>query len=130
VKTNLKDEEYKAIRSIYDECLKIDCKPRWGRGAKNGSFSMIFPGVSKNTVISVFSEGTLQFPFSAFNKTMQQKKFIDELKNKIETQMSLIFPEDYEKRLSIFTKDYWITQVPDLLNVIREMKKTYTECID
>lgn len=130
VKSNLKDEEHQAIRNLYDECIKIGCKPRWGKGTRNGSFSFIFNEVSKNTVISVFSEGTLQFPFGAFKKTTAQTEFRNVYKQKVETEMGLIFPEDYHKRLSIFKKDDWITRVPDLLNVIREMKEKYAENID
>lgn len=130
VKINLKDEEYQAIRNLYDECANMGCKFAWGRGKVDGSFSVKFPSVSRNTVVSVFSEGTLQFAFEAYKRTPTQAEFRDELKNRVETDMGLSFPDDYYKKYPLFRVNQWITQAPVLQKTIREIKQEFTKNID
>ena len=124
------ETEYHSLRMLYEECKQMGCSFTWGTGKIDGSFSVKFPGVSKNTIISVYSQGNLQFAFEAFKKTPAQAEFRDELKKKVEEEMGLVFAEDYQIKYPLFNKNYWITQVPDLLNIIGKMKEEYIETID
>ena len=124
------ETEYHALRMLYEECKQMGCSFTWGTGKVDGSFSVKFPGVSRNTVVSVFSEGTLQFAFEAYKRTTTQAEFRDELKNSVETDMGLSFPDDYHKKYPLFRVNQWIIQAPILQKIIRDMKEKYIENID
>lgn len=70
------EQTIEAMLKIYEACKSLQADISWGRGAKTGSFSPIWPILHSSTApFSVYSNGKLELHLSSFQNTERSKEF-------------------------------------------------------
>jgi len=112
---------HQAVKKLYD-FSKSNADIKWGTGTNKGSFNPIFSQISPRSVYTAYTDGKLSINFGWLNGDDKATKFRDTLKDKLETETNLKFPDNYREHFVTFTVDEWADQVDLLISVIKDLK--------
>ena len=112
-----------AIVSLFNKCKALGCDFLWGNGKLNGSFSTKWSHISKKTILTVYTNGTLCLNFGNLNNFDREEKIQEMLKDLIVNKVGLEVPEDYQKRYVGYKIDVWFQKVGQLIEALREIVK-------
>lgn len=119
------EEQYAAVKRVFDEAQDLKCEPVWGAGKVNGSFSAKWPHLGKYSVFAVFTDGSITVNYGAFRDTPEQKEFIAFLSSELNNRVGLAAPEDYQRRYPSYKIERWASNVDELIAVLERMIEKY-----
>ncbi len=120
---NLKEKEESQIRELYSFFVDHAYNISWGSGIKRGSFNPIFNKISPKSLLSVFTDGTLQLNYAWLIQNDEQIQY----KSRYRELLGKIFqipPDDGTFKYPTYPIKTWgqsITQLKDLfINLISD----------
>lgn len=125
VRERITDEQYTAIKKVFDKSQDLKCELTWGTGKVSGSFSAKWSHLGKYSVFTVFSDGSITINYGSFKNTPEQEEFIAFLSNELTKRVGLSVPEDYEHRYPNYKIEHWAKKVDELLSVFELMIEKY-----
>lgn len=117
---------FDGISKVLVNCLSSDQKVNFGTGVKMGTFSFVLPTVCSRSIFTIDTTGSLSFNFGWVNGSDTAISFRKELKDKVDENLEIKIPEDYESRFVSFRAEEWIHKVPQFLKVISEISREYS----
>jgi hypothetical protein len=120
---NLKEKEENQVKELYSFFNDHANTISWGSGVRRGSFSPVFNKISQKSLISVFTDGTLQLNYAWLTQNDEQIQF----RSRYRELLSKIFhipQDDGTFRYPTYPIKTWgqsITQIKDLfINLIND----------
>ena len=106
------------IRQLYEHARRTDAHISWGTGKNVGTFNPKYEAISQRSVISVFSDGALQFNFLWLDDNEETIAYRRRLKEALSESAKLAFSSDYEKRQVRFRAEDWVDRVADIIEAL------------
>jgi hypothetical protein len=113
--------QVEALRQLFTFARSPELTVKWGTGSQNGSFSIVVPWVSNKSILTVSSNGQLDFNFGGLNAPDEAVKFRDDYASRASQLMNTEFPEDLTERYPSFKVDQWVPKVTGLVEMLKEM---------
>ena len=120
---NLKENEIKAVKILYDFSKEKTDSISWGVGIETGSFSSYFSKISIRALYNVCSEGSLGINFGSLHDNEITEKYRDEFKKELERIFNIKFPADYNKKYPSVSIKKWGPKVNEFMEVIENLIK-------
>ena len=115
---HLESNQFGAVKKIFKKCEDLHCELFWGRGKIHGSFSVKWPHIGNNALLTMWSNGGLAINFGSFNKNETEEKFRDFFKEQITNKMNLQVPEDYKNRYPNYKISQWAPKVEIMTDIL------------
>ncbi|HEY0407357.1 MAG TPA: hypothetical protein VGC89_16610 [Pyrinomonadaceae bacterium] len=122
VRGNPNAEIRKAVRTLYDLSDEVADKLDFGSGSQRCSFNVKFSHISRRSLYSVFSDGSLQLNFSWLTDAKSAKvaaRFGQELRRTFGPTIS----NDFRERRIAVSAEQWIPQINAFIDVVRAVTK-------
>lgn len=123
VHNNLQEKEELLIKELYNFFVDHANTISWGSGVRRGSFSPAFNNISQKSLLSIFTDGTLQLNYAWLTQNDEQIQF----RSRYRELLSKIFhipPDDGTFKYPTYPIKIWgqsITQLKDLyLELIKD----------
>lgn len=117
---NLDEQQEIQIREFYKFFVDNADSISWGTGSKRGSFNPIFEQISQKSLLSVFTDGTLQLNYAWISGNEERLHY----KSKYRDLLSKIFDipeEDGSFKYPTFQIAEWIESVQTIEEMIKEL---------
>ena len=117
----LDEASNQALRRLYEFGRSSGCEVRWGKGAIDGSLSLVCPSVCRSSFLSVWSDGSMQWNFSRLKGDEAVERFRDRFKETLSDRLGFEIPDDYASRNISPSLEYWTSRVDDLVEALEEL---------
>lgn len=124
-KERLNENELTAIARLFDKSQALKSEISWGRGKEYGSFSVKWSHLFGFSLFIVYTDGALTIYFGSFQNKPEAKEFIKFFKEKLEKEMGLSFPKNYDKKWPNFKASEWIKKIDAFLKVLDELLQKF-----
>jgi len=117
---NLEENQETLIREFYKFFVDNADSISWGTGSKRGSFNPIFEQISQKSLLSVFTDGTLQLNYAWISGNEQRLHY----KSRYRELLSKVFDipaEDGSFKYPTFPINEWIESIPTIKDMITEL---------
>lgn len=119
---NINNQNFKRIKSLYMFFVEQNFKIKWGTGNINGSFNPVLTPFGKRSLLTVFTDGSLQLNYAWFNENDEQLRF---KKDYIKLLLQIFeLPNDIEQsKYPVFQINDWIDKEKNIKKLIIELLK-------
>ncbi len=124
VNSKLNDNDANTIKSLFNYLSENSDQIRWGTGSIKGSFNPIFLKVGPKSMLSIFTDGTLQLNYAWFIDNEQQNIFREQFRKSF-GQILNIPPEDGHSRYPTFPISEWGKLSRDIIIRISALLKDF-----
>ncbi len=122
LKRNVNNQVLNRVKSLYAFFIEQDFKIKWGTGNLKGSFNPVPTQFGKKSLLTVFTDGTLQLNYAWFNENNQQLI----LKTHYIRLLSQIFelpPDTDQAKYPTFQINDWIDKEKNIKELVIELLK-------
>jgi hypothetical protein len=95
------------LRKVFDYAKSSRYAIKWGKGKDRGSFGLKNDAICPRTVITIWTDGTLNLNFGWCNGSEVAEAFRDEFKRDVQEKMLLSIPDDYQSTFPGFPIETW-----------------------
>ncbi len=122
-------EGYEAVAKLYEFSRAEADTISWGRGAMKGSFSPKFHQVSRKSVYTVKTDGSLYFHFGWLGDSPQTVEWTTTLLERLKKIPGLrsALPDSTQSKWHKLPIQVWADKVDEIINVLRELLKRKEE---
>lgn len=113
----LSSEDFKAVKTMFDY-FETKCDVPYGTGIKSGSVGLSFPDINRKTIITLYSNGTMNFNFGWINETVKSIVFRDKLKHLLDDNTEIKFPGDYEVKFPQYDARVWSKDTEGIIKAV------------
>lgn len=122
VESILSEQDANSIKDFYNYLKNNSDQIRWGTGSIKGSFNPIFLKAGSKSVVSIFTDGTLQLNYAWFIDNEHQNNFREKFRESF-SQILEIPPEDGHSRYPTFPISIWGKMTKDIKSRISALIK-------
>jgi hypothetical protein len=116
------DSAVQAMKKLHDACECLSADISWRKGKETGSFSPKWSDICSESILSVWSDGSLSLNFSSIQKSDAAEFFRDNLKELVVERLGLNVPDDYRQRwVSSYQASVWVSKVDGLIEILGEL---------
>ena len=119
---NLDQKEAETIKDFYRFFLKHSYQIRWGTGTLKGSFNPVYTKIGPKSLVTVFTDGSLQLNYAWFIENEQQLKFKEKYRE-LFGRLYELPPEDDHAKYPIYPITEWRKKTKEIQGLIIELMK-------
>jgi hypothetical protein len=125
-KNRLDAIEVEALKNLFNFVKSKDLEIRWGNGSITGSFNVIYPRISNQSIIGVCSDGKLYMSFRWLKGEDGIDQFRDELAHLFSDHLRMSVPRDSMEKCPALTTEEWGPKIDEIKKVFDILLEKYS----
>jgi hypothetical protein len=119
--------EVEALRDLFNFVKSKDLEIRWGSGTITGSFNVVYPRISNQSIIGACSDGKLYLSFRWLKGEDSIEQFKDEFAQLFSNHLGISVPSDSMEKFPALTTEEWSPKIDAIKNVFDIVLEKYSQ---
>jgi len=116
--TKVTTEQLEAFKRVVSASKERSWDIKWGTGKETGSLSIRISGMTKRSILTIWSNGSLTMNFGWLTENKVEEQVRDSMAMFAKDSLKINLPDDYKNRYVTIQPSVWVPKVEDLISYL------------